>query len=217
MCLVCPVPNTYVGMQSCIPAMMWWWCVVSANLYPDEILGSTPQTWLNSLALSHVLHLTLSSAPKILLYCMEYRRPSTCWRCFIIVVIVMLLGSQLDKLDQTTPQRHCPWHADGAPTLGLAVRGPAELTQGHYVPDVVHCQWWTTCVHNISQPDRLFEPNRFVPTFATGKGRSGQRRFYQFKSQAEQLCMPLDASGWRWPHFEKGKEPHWWLWSGHKP
>jgi hypothetical protein len=23
MCLVCPVPNTYVGMQSCIPAMMW--------------------------------------------------------------------------------------------------------------------------------------------------------------------------------------------------
>jgi hypothetical protein len=22
-CLVCPVPNTYVGMQSCIPAMMW--------------------------------------------------------------------------------------------------------------------------------------------------------------------------------------------------
>ncbi len=24
-------------MQSCIPAMMWWWCVGSANLHPDEV------------------------------------------------------------------------------------------------------------------------------------------------------------------------------------
>jgi hypothetical protein len=86
MCLVCPVPNTYVGMQSCIQAMMWWWCFGSANSYLNEVLGSTPQTWLNGLALSHVLHLTLSGAPKILLYCMEYRRPTTAilkFRCIV--------------------------------------------------------------------------------------------------------------------------------------
>ncbi len=63
-CLVCPVPKTYVGMQSCIPAMMWWWCVGSANSYPDEVLGSTPQTWLNGLALSQVLRLTLVRCAK---------------------------------------------------------------------------------------------------------------------------------------------------------
>ncbi len=76
MCSVCPVPNTYVGMQSCIPTMIWWWCGGSANSYPDEVLGSTPQAWLNGLASSHVLRLTLSGAPKILLYCTEYRRPT---------------------------------------------------------------------------------------------------------------------------------------------
>jgi hypothetical protein len=60
-----------------------------------------------------------------------------CRCCFVIVVVVVLLGGQSEELDQTTPQRHCPWHADGAPTLGLAARGPAALTQGHYVPDVI--------------------------------------------------------------------------------
>jgi hypothetical protein len=60
-------------------------------------------------------------------------------------------------------------------------------------------------VYNISQPDWLFEPNHFITTFATGKGRSGRRHFYQVQSQAEQLCMPLDASGWRWSHLKKGK------------
>ncbi len=69
----------------------------------------------------------------------------------------------------------------------------------------------------ISWLDWLFKQNRFVPTFPTGKGRSGQRHFYQFQSKAEQWCMPLNASGWRWPHLEKGKEPHWQFWSGHKP
>jgi hypothetical protein len=64
-------------MQSCIPAMIWWWCGGSVTSYPDEVLGSTPQTWLNGLALSHVSRLTLSGAPKILLYCMEYNRPTT--------------------------------------------------------------------------------------------------------------------------------------------
>jgi hypothetical protein len=77
MCLVRPVPNTYIGMQSCIPAMIWWWCGGSATSYPDEVLGSTPQTWLNGLALSHVSRLTLSGVPKILLYCTEYNRPTT--------------------------------------------------------------------------------------------------------------------------------------------
>jgi hypothetical protein len=77
MCLVFPVPNTYVGMQSCIPTMIWWWCGGSATSYPREVLGSTPQTWLNGLALSYISHLTLSGAPKILLYCTEYRRPTT--------------------------------------------------------------------------------------------------------------------------------------------
>ncbi len=60
-----------------------------------------------------------------------------CQCCFVIVVLVMLLGGQAEELDQTTPQRHCPWHADGAPTLGLAAWGPAALTRGHHVPDVI--------------------------------------------------------------------------------
>jgi hypothetical protein len=34
-------------------------------------------------------------------------------------------------------KEHCPWLADGASTLGLATRGLAVLTQGHYVPDVI--------------------------------------------------------------------------------
>ncbi len=49
----------------------------------------------------------------------------------------MLLGCQLEKLEQTMPQRHCPWRADVAPTLGLTMREPAVLIRGHYVPDVV--------------------------------------------------------------------------------
>ncbi len=76
-CSVCPVPNTYIGMHSCIPTMIWWWCGGSATSYSSEVLGSTPKTWLNGLALSHVLRLTLSGTPKILLYCKEYRRPMT--------------------------------------------------------------------------------------------------------------------------------------------
>jgi hypothetical protein len=31
---------------------------------------------------------------------------------------------------QTMPQGHCPWHADGALTLGSAAQGPPALTQG---------------------------------------------------------------------------------------
>jgi hypothetical protein len=58
---------------------------------------------------------------------------------FVIVVVIMLLGSQSEELDQTTPQRHCPWHADGAPTLGSAAQGLVVLTQGHYVFDVICC------------------------------------------------------------------------------
>jgi hypothetical protein len=58
-------------------------------------------------------------------------------RCFIIVIVVVLLCGQSEELDQTTPQRHCPWHVDGIPTLGSAAHGLAALTQGHYVPDVV--------------------------------------------------------------------------------
>jgi hypothetical protein len=60
-----------------------------------------------------------------------------CQNCFVIIVIVVLLGRKLEELDQIRPQRHCPWHANGAPTLGLAARGLAVSTQGHYVPDVV--------------------------------------------------------------------------------
>jgi hypothetical protein len=60
-----------------------------------------------------------------------------CQRRFISIIFVMLLGGQLEELDQTTPQRHCPWHVDGAPTLGLAAQGLAALTR---VLDVVHCQ-----------------------------------------------------------------------------
>jgi hypothetical protein len=61
---------------------------------------------------------------------------SLCQRCFVIFVAGVLLGSQSEELDQTTIQKHHTWHADGTPTLGLAARGPAESTQGHYVPDV---------------------------------------------------------------------------------
>ncbi len=32
----------------------------------------------------------------------------------------------------------------------------------------------------------------------------------------QQLCTPLDSSGWRWRHLERGKEP-WQFWSRHKP
>jgi hypothetical protein len=52
----------------------------------DDVVSLYVQTasslWkssLDGLASSHVLHLTLSGAPKILLYCMEYRRPTTNW------------------------------------------------------------------------------------------------------------------------------------------
>ncbi len=48
----------------------------------------------------------------------------------IVVIVVVLLGSQLEDLGQTIPQRHCPWHVDGAPTLGLAAQGPPALTRG---------------------------------------------------------------------------------------
>jgi hypothetical protein len=53
------------------------WRGYSATSYLNKVLGSTPQTWLNGLALSHVLYLTLSGMPKILLYCTEYNRPRT--------------------------------------------------------------------------------------------------------------------------------------------
>jgi len=63
----------------------------------------------------------------------------------------------------------------------------------------------------FSWPDWLIEQNRFVPTFPTGKGRSGRRRLYQFQHDTEKLCTPLDRSGWRGPQLEneKGNEPHW--------
>jgi hypothetical protein len=64
-------------------------------------------------------------------------------------------------------------------------------------------------VYLISWPDWLFKEYRFIPTLLTGKGRSGQRHFYQFQREAKQFCTPLDASGWKWPHLKKGKEPHW--------
>ncbi len=71
------LPTCRQLFQPSILAMMWWWCGGSATSYPDEMLGSTPQTWLNGLAFSHVSRLTLSGAPKILLYCTEYRWPTT--------------------------------------------------------------------------------------------------------------------------------------------
>ncbi len=43
---------------------------------------------------------------------------------------ILHLGGQLEDLDQTIPQRHYPWHADGAPTLLLAAQGPPVLTRG---------------------------------------------------------------------------------------
>ncbi len=47
---------------------------------------------------------------------------------------------------------------------------------------VLQLQVVSARVYFISQPDWLFEPKRFVPTFPTGKGRSGQRHFYPFQS-----------------------------------
>ncbi len=54
MCLVCPIPNAYAGIQSCIMVMMWWWCGRPATSYTNDVLGSPPQTWLNGLASSHL-------------------------------------------------------------------------------------------------------------------------------------------------------------------
>jgi hypothetical protein len=52
-----------------------------------------------------------------------------CRHCFLIVIVIaVLLGSQSEELDQTTPQRHRPWHADGTPTLVSAARGPAAMS-----------------------------------------------------------------------------------------
>jgi hypothetical protein len=85
-------------MQSCIPTMIWWWCGGSATSYPDEVLGSTPQTWLNGLALSHVSCLTLSGAPKILLYCTEYRRPTTLSRITSTVLLCRWGRQSLEEM-----------------------------------------------------------------------------------------------------------------------
>jgi hypothetical protein len=43
---------------------------------------------LHGLASSHVLRLTLSGTPKILLYCTEYRRPTTDFQIHIIHIKV---------------------------------------------------------------------------------------------------------------------------------
>ncbi len=54
---------------------------------------------------------------------------------------------------------------------------------------------WTTCVYFFSSSGWLFEQNRFVPTFPTRKGRSGQRQLYWFQCDAKQSCTPLDWLG----------------------
>jgi hypothetical protein len=38
----------------------------------------------------------------------------------VIFIIIVLIGSKLKELDQTMLQWHCPWHANGPPTLGLS-------------------------------------------------------------------------------------------------
>ncbi len=68
-------------MQSCIPAMMWWWCGGSATSYPNEVLGSTPQTWLKVWPHHTYSVWPLLGVPKIPLYCMEYNRPMTQLGC----------------------------------------------------------------------------------------------------------------------------------------
>jgi hypothetical protein len=90
-----------------------------------------------------------------------------------------------------------------------------ESANNKYVGATITSCWYF--VYSIFWLDWFFKQNRFVLTFPTGKGRSGQRHFYQLQSNAEQLCTLLDASGWRWPHLKKGKEPHWQFWSGYKP
>jgi hypothetical protein len=82
--------------------------------------------------LPSLLPLLFPPSPLLLSLSMMLRQ-----HCFVIVIIIVLLGSQSEELGQITPQRHCPWHVDGPPTLGLAARGPAALTQGHYVPEFV--------------------------------------------------------------------------------
>ena len=45
----------------------------------------------------------------------------------ITIVVVVLLSGQLEKLDQTTPQWHCPWCADGMPTLWIDHTGAGGI------------------------------------------------------------------------------------------
>jgi hypothetical protein len=54
---------------------------------------------------------------------------------------------------------------------------------------------WTTWVYFFSWLDRLFEQNHFIPTFPTGKRRSGRRQLYWFQHGAKQSCTPLDWLG----------------------
>ncbi len=94
---VCPVRASYVGIQGC--------CGGSANSYLGEMLGSTPQTWLNGLACSHVSCLTLSGMPKILLYCMEYKQPTTelfeYVNSSILWILICIIWMFIDSLSYT--------------------------------------------------------------------------------------------------------------------
>ncbi len=49
-----------------------------------------------------------------------------CQRWFVIIIVVLLLGSRLEEMDKTKSQRHCPWHAEGLTALGLAMGGERQ-------------------------------------------------------------------------------------------
>jgi hypothetical protein len=112
----------------------------SSNRHPQMPPLSSPTSSPSAAAaaslplpLPLLLPSTLLSQPSLLLPSLS---TLLCQPCFVIINVVVLLSSQSEKLDQTMPQRHSPWHADVAPTLGSAAQGPAPLIQGHYVPDV---------------------------------------------------------------------------------
>jgi hypothetical protein len=52
-------------------------------------------------------------------------------------VLVVLLGCQSKKFNQTKPRRYRPWHGDWVPPLGFAVGWPTALLGRHLVKDVV--------------------------------------------------------------------------------
>ncbi len=114
--ILCPILDLYVGMLSPAsgPAVLHQGDGV-VSLYVQTAL-SLWKSSLDGLASSHVLHLTLSGAPKILLYCTEYRRPTSSpidlidWHWFQWRYLVMFKVSSCNEVVTSTSPLPQSWH-----------------------------------------------------------------------------------------------------------